>query len=279
MYNLFKSGFLILLMMAFMVLIGQAVGGSKGAMLFFFISAVMSFVSYFWSHKIVIMMYGAVKADPAQYAGLHAIVDELATRANLPKKPELYIVPMSMPNAFATGRSPSHAIVAVTEGLLSSLEVDEIKAVIAHEIGHIKHWDMLVSTIVAVMASAITMLLQFAALFGGRDDEDSNPVVMIAMWIFGSIAATLIQMAVSRSREYMADDFSAQLMESGKPLANALMRLHDVSLSGARQQGEVSPATAHMFIFPAGTGTKLMNLFSTHPSLEKRLANLEKFGR
>ncbi len=281
MYNVFKSGLLMVAMFLIFIFFGALLGGKGGATLFFIIALVINLVSYLFSHKIVIAMYRGVPADPQRYRRLYEILDDLSTRAGLPKPPALYIIPMEVPNAFATGRSPSTAVVAVTEGILARMNEQELAAVIAHELGHIKHWDMLVQTIVAAMASAIMWLAnmaQWGAIFGGRDDDEGggNLIVTILVSIVASIAAMIIQLAVSRSREYMADDFSAKLMGSGQPLSDALIRLHE----GARQvpPGEIAPATAHMFIAPSGAGRTLMNLFSTHPSLEARLENLKKFA-
>lgn len=282
MYNIFKSGILIILMTALMILVGGAIGGRDGAMLFFIISMGFNLLSYLYSDKLVIKMYRAQKADKVRFAKLHSILEELSNRAELPKVPELYIVPMDAPNAFATGRSPKKAVVAITTGLLNSMNEDEIAAVIAHELGHIKHWDMLVQTIVASMASAVMWLgyiARWGAIFGvgGDDDDDGGILGLIFAAIIAPIAATMVQLAVSRSREYMADDFSAKIMGSGRPLINALYSLHGQSQLRARG-AEISPATAHMFIFPAAIGKGMIKLFSTHPSLEDRVANLERHG-
>lgn len=280
MYNLLKSGMLIILMTVLMIFIGGAVGGQNGAILFFFISMIFNVFSYLFSDKIVIAMYRAKKADPAQHGELFSILEELSNRAQLPKVPDLYIVPMDVPNAFATGRSPSKAVVAVTTGLISTLRKDEIAAVIAHELGHIKHWDMLISTIVASMASAImwmSYIARWGAIFGGGRGSDSNNggiFGVLFMAIIAPLAATLVQLGVSRSREYMADDYSAKLVGSGEPLVSALMSLHGESRYH-RESEAISPATSHMFIFPSGMGG-VMKLFSTHPSLEDRINNLRK---
>lgn len=280
MYNLFKSGILIILMTVLMIFIGGAVGGRDGAILFFFISMIFNVFSYLFSDRMVIAMYRAKKADPAQYSELYSILEELSNRAELPKIPDLYIVSMDVPNAFATGRSPKKAVVAVTTGLLNTLRKDEIAAVIAHELGHIKHWDMLIQTIVASMASAImwmSYIARWGAIFGGgRSDDDNGGIFgLLFMAIIAPLAATMVQLGISRSREYMADDYSAKLIGSGEPLINALYALHGES-KYHRESEEISPATAHMFIFPNGSGG-LMKLFSTHPSLEERVNNLRKF--
>ena len=282
MINIFKSGILIILMTALMILVGGAIGGREGAMLFFFISMGFNLLSYLYSDKLVIKIYRAQKADKTKFAKLYSILEELSNRAELPKVPDLYIVPMDAPNAFATGRSPKKAVVAVTTGLLNSMNEEEIAAVIAHELGHIKHWDMLIQTIVASMASAIMWLgyiARWGAIFGlgGDDDEEGGILGLLFAAIIAPIAATLVQLAVSRSREYMADDFSASIMGSGQPLINALYSLHGQSHRSMRGT-EISPATAHMFIFPSAIGKGAMKLFSTHPSLEDRVANLERHG-
>lgn len=281
MYNVFKSGLLMVVMMLIFVFFGYLLGGPDGATMFFLIALAINLVSYLFSHKIVIAMYRGVPADPQRYRRLYEILDDLSSRAGLPKPPALYILPMEVPNAFATGRSPSTAVVAVTEGILARMNEQELAAVIAHELGHIKHWDMLVQTVVAAMAGAIMWLANIAkwgAIFGGRDDDDrgGNIFVVLIVSAVASLAAMIIQLAISRSREYMADDFSAQLMGSGQPLSNALIRLHE----GARMvpAGEIAPATSHMFISPASVGRGFLNLFSTHPSLEARIENLKKFG-
>ena len=281
MFNIFKSGMLIIIMTGLMILVGGAFGGRDGAMLFFVISMGFNLLSYLYSDKLVIKMYRAQKADKIRYAKLHSIIEELSNRAELPKVPDLYIVPLDAPNAFATGRSPKKAVVAVTTGLLNSMNEDEIAAVIAHELGHIKHWDMLISTIVASMASAIMWLgyiARWGAIFGlgGSDDDDGGGILgLLFAAIIAPLAATMVQLAVSRSREYMADDFSAQIMGSGKPLINALYSLHGQSQRRVKGNA-ISPATAHMFIFPSSLGKGMMKLFSTHPSLEDRVANLER---
>ncbi|MGI6393176.1 MAG: zinc metalloprotease HtpX [bacterium] len=277
MFNVFKSGILIILMTLLMIFIGGAVGGQNGAIVFFIISMVFNLFSYLFSDKIVIAMYRAKKADPNEFKELYSILEELSNRAVLPVIPELYIVPMNVPNAFATGRSPKKAVVAVTTGLLNSLDKDEIAAVIAHELGHIKNWDMLIQTIVASMASAvmwISYIARWGAILGGGRDDRGNALGTLFVALIAPIAATLIQLGVSRSREYMADDFSKKLIGSGEPLVSALKSLHGESLHH-RESEEISPATAHMFIFPSGL-KGFFSLFSTHPSLEKRIANLRK---
>ena len=280
MYNFFKSGMLIIVMTLLMIFIGGAVGGRDGALIFFAISMVFNVFSYLFSDKIVVAMYRAKRADPGQYRELYSMLEELSNRAQLPKIPDLYIVPMDVPNAFATGRSPKKAVVAVTTGLLNNLRKDEIAAVIAHEIGHIKNWDMLIQTIVASMASAIMWMgyvARWGAILGGgrsSDDRGGGALGILFVAIIAPLAATLVQLGVSRSREYMADDYSAKLMGSGEPLVNALMALHGESRYHQESE-EISPATAHMFIFPSGLGG-VMKLFSTHPSLEDRIKNLRK---
>ena len=276
MYNLFKSGMLIILMTLLMIFIGGAVGGGRSFDFLLFQWFLM--FSYLFSDKIVIAMYRAKRADPSQYRELYSMLEDLSNRAELPKIPDLYIVPMDVPNAFATGRSPKKAVVAVTTGLLNTLRKDEIAAVIAHEIGHIKHWDMLVQTIVASMASAImwmSYIARWGAIFGGgrNSDDDNGGRSDFFLAIIAPLAATLVQPG-KESREYMADDYSAKIMGSGGPLVNFLMALHGESRYH-RESEEISPTAAHMFIFPSAMGG-VMKLFSTHPSLEDRIKNLRK---
>lgn len=282
MLNIIKSGLLIVLMSVFLVFVGSVVGGTDGAMICFAISLVFNFFSYFFSDKIVLASYGAQPADPNQYAWLHEALAKLATAAELPVVPRLYIIPMAEPNAFATGRNPKHAVVAVTQGLLNSLSHDEVAAVIAHELGHVKHYDILIQTIVAAMASAIMWLATIARWGGGfilrgGNDRNNSVIGWLFVVILAPVTAMLVQAAISRSREYMADDYSKKLMGSGEFLVNALCRI-----SGAEneiieeQHGTViSPSTAHMFIYSPKSNF-LFKIFSTHPTLEERISNLRK---
>lgn len=281
MLNIIKSGLLIVLMSVFLVFVGSVVGGTDGALICFAISLVFNFFSYFFSDKIVLMSYGAEPADPDQYTWLHEALAKLANTAELPVIPRLYIIPTAEPNAFATGRNPKHAVVAVTQGLLERLPHDEVAAVIAHELGHVKHYDILIQTIVAAMASAIMWLSTIArwggGLFFGRGSDRNNSGVIgwLFVVILAPITAMLVQAAISRSREYMADDYSKKLMGSGEYLVNALCRITGAENEIIEEQHGtvISPSTAHMFIYSPKTNF-LFKIFSTHPTLEERIGNL-----
>ena len=278
MSNVFKTGLLLAVLTAMLVLIGGAIGGQQGMVIAFVIALAMNFFSYWFSDKIVLAAYGAKPIDEAEAPRLYAIVHRLATRAGIPM-PRVYMVPSETPNAFATGRSPQHAVVAVTEGIMRILDEEELEGVLAHELSHVKNRDILISTIAATLAGAITYLAhmaQWAAMFGGRsrDDEEggSNPIAMILLAILAPIAAMLVQMAVSRSREFQADATGARV--AGKPwgLAKALEKLQ--MANEAVPMAAATPATAHLFIVNPLSGQTLMRLFSTHPPLEERIARL-----
>jgi len=278
MSNVFKTGLLLAALTAMLVLIGGAIGGQQGMVIAFVIALAMNFFSYWFSDKIVLAAYGAKPIDEAEAPRLYAIVHRLATRAGIPM-PRVYLVPSETPNAFATGRSPQHAVVAVTEGIMRILDEEELEGVLAHELSHVKNRDVLISTIAATLAGAITYLAhmaQWAAMFGGRsrDDEEggSNPIAMILLAILAPIAAMLVQMAVSRSREFQADATGARV--AGKPwgLAKALEKLQ--MANEAVPMAAATPATAHLFIVNPLSGQTLMRLFSTHPPLEERIARL-----
>ena len=276
MENRIKTVLLLAGMTAFLIVIGRLIGGRSGMYLAFVLAVGMNFFSYWFSDKIVLKMYGAQEVTPADAPQLHQIVDELAREAGIPK-PKIYIIPDDSPNAFATGRNPEHAAVAATEGIMRLLTPTELKGVLAHEIGHVRNRDILISTIAATMAGAIMILAdmaRFGAIFGmgSRDNEEGPGIIgVLVMSIIAPIAAMLIQMAISRSREYLADETGAQLAHNPESLARALEKL---SLGVQRVPMDASPATAHMFIVNPLTGSSLMNLFSTHPPLEERVARL-----
>ncbi len=281
--NALKTTLLMGLMTGLAVGVGYLLGGQGGMKIAFAIAAVMNFVSYWFSDKIVLAMYRAQEIQPHEGPDLHAIVDELVRRAGIPK-PRVYVVPSVTPNAFATGRNPQHAAVAVTEGILNILTREELMAVLAHELGHVRNRDILVGTIAATLAGAISMLanmFMWTSMMGGRSNErEDSPfgaIGAVVAMLFAPIAAALIQMAISRSREYGADEASAQLMGSGRPLANALRKLHNGNAYLAMQghEARVEPATAHMFIVNPLSGRGFANLFSTHPPVEERIARLE----
>ncbi len=275
MENRIKTVLLLAGMTVFLIFMGKLIGGRSGMYLAFLLALGMNFFSYWFSDKIVLKMYGAQEVSPAEAPQLHQIVAELAHEAGVPK-PRVYIVPDESPNAFATGRNPEHAAVAATEGILRLLTPAELKGVLAHELGHVRNRDILISTIAATMAGAIMILADMArwgAIFGmGRDDDEGPGIVgILVMSIIAPIAALLVQMAISRSREYLADETGAHLAHNPESLARALEKL---SMGTQRVPMNASPATAHMFIVNPLTGSSLMNLFSTHPPIEERVARL-----
>jgi len=274
--NTLKTGLLLGALTGLLMLIGGWFGGQNGVVIAFLFAMAMNFGSYWFSDKIVLRMYHAQPVSESEAPELYRMVKDLALRASMPM-PRVYIIPEETPNAFATGRNEQHAVVAVTEGLLRILSRDELEGVLSHEMTHIRNRDILIGSIAATLAGAIVMLAnmaQWAAIFGGasRDDEDGGGVIgLIFMAILAPLAATIIQMAISRSREYMADDGGARI--SGKPygLAGALEKLSRASQTVPM---DANPSTAHMFIVNPLSGRALMNLFSTHPPIEERIARL-----
>jgi heat shock protein HtpX len=276
--NTLKTGLLMAGLTALLMAVGYWLGSTTGMVYAFVLAAGMNFFSYWYSDKMVLAMTGAQEVSPEQAPELYALVGRLTARDHLPM-PRLYVVPDPTPNAFATGRDPEHAAVAVNEGLLQLLNEDEVEGVIAHELSHVKHRDILISTVAATMAGALGMLARFGFMFGGygggdsrrRDGEGQNPLVALAMLIVAPIAALIIQMAISRSREYAADEAGARL--SGKPLnlAHALLKLER---RNEQMPADVNPATAHMYIVNPLHGG-IGSLFSTHPPIEERVARLE----
>lgn len=273
--NTVRTGILLGVLTGLLLLIGGYFGGQQGIVIAFIFAMIMNFGSYWFSDKIVLSMYRASEVSEREAPELFTIVKNLALRANLPM-PRVYIVPGDTPNAFATGRNERHAVVAVTEGILRILNREELEGVLAHELTHIKNKDMLIGSIAATLAGAVMMLAsmaKWAAIFGvGGDDEDGGGIVgLILMAILAPIAAMLIQMGISRSREYMADEGGARI--SGKPygLASALEKLSSASKAIPMN---ASHATAHMFTVNPLTAKSFANLFSTHPPIEKRIEKL-----
>ena len=278
MSNVFKTGFLLAVLTMMLVLLGGAFGGRQGMLIAFVIALLMNFFSYWFSDKMVLAAYGAQPIEEAAAPRLYAIVHRLATRAGIPM-PRVYLIPSETPNAFATGRNPEHAAVAVTEGIMRILDEEELEGVLAHELSHVKNRDVLISTIAATLAGAITYLAhmaQYAAMFGGRRDDDeeggSNPIAAILLAILAPIAALLVQMAVSRARAFQADATGAQVAGKSWGLAKALEKLQ--MANEAAPMAQATPATAHLFIVNPLSGQTLMRLFSTHPPLEERIARL-----
>lgn len=278
--NTIKTVGLMALLTAILVYVGGAMGGRTGMIYAFVFAGVMNFISYWFSHKIVLAMYGAQPVTEVQAPELYSIVRNMARKAGMPM-PKIYIIPSETPNAFATGRNPENGVVAVTEGIMRMLSREELAGVIAHELAHIKHRDILTGTIVATIAGAISMLAQmahWAMLFGGgrRDDDDGgNPIAAIVMIIVAPIAAMLVQMAISRTREYEADAGGARLSGSPMGLANALLKLERGSKAIPM---DANPATAHMFIVNPLSGGGLMTLFSTHPPIAERVRRLKEMA-
>jgi heat shock protein HtpX len=278
--NTLKTTFLMAMLTMLLVLAGGAIGGRGGMTFALIMAGVMNFVSYWFSDKIVLAMYGAKEVTESEQPEFYGLVRQLATQAAIPM-PRVYIIPSETPNAFATGRNPEHAAVAATAGIMRILTRDELMGVMAHELSHVKNRDILISSVAATIAGAITYLAQmaqWAAIFGGgRDrDEEGGGFGLIIMAIVAPIAAMLIQMAISRSREYGADRGGAQVAGNPLHLANALRKLEAAN----RQipMGGASPATAHMFIVNPLTGGGLMSLFSTHPPMEERVRRLEEMA-
>jgi heat shock protein HtpX len=281
--NRLKTTFLLSLLTVLMVFMGSAIGGQTGMVCAFLMAAAMNFFSYWFSDKIVLKMYGAQEIGEHEHPAFYGMVRGLALKAGLPM-PRVYIIPSDSPNAFATGRNPEHAAVAATEGILRILSPEELEGVMAHELAHVRNRDILVGSIAATFAGAISMIgsmLQWGALLGAgsRDDEEGSGGLIgsLAMAIIAPVAAMLIQMAVSRSREYLADESGARICGSPLALANALRKLH--AASHMLPMTEARPATAHMFIVNPLTGGGLMSLFSTHPPMEDRIARLEGMAR
>ena len=279
MNNTLKTGLLLAVLTALFLLIGDAVGGQSGMVMAFGLAVVMNVGAYWFSDKIVLRMYGAREVTEAEAPELHGVVRRLSLAAGVPM-PKVYVIPTDSPNAFATGRNPEHAAVAATEGILRLLSADELEGVLAHELAHVKNRDILIGTVVATLAGAVMMLArfaQFAAISGGgsrdRDDDGGGGGIfgLLFMAIVAPIGAMLVQMAVSRSREYVADETGAKIC--GKPLSLA-RALEKISGINREVPMDATPATAHMFIVSPLTGGGLLSLFSTHPPVEKRVERL-----
>lgn len=273
--NALKTGVLLVVLTVLFVAIGNYVGGRGGMVMAFAFAVLMNAGAYWFSDKIVLKMYRAQEVSEAEAPELHAMIHRLTTAASVPM-PKVYILPSDSPNAFATGRNPEHAAVAVTRGIMKILTPDELEGVLAHEMAHVKNRDILIGTVAATLAGAIMMLArfaQFAAIFGGgRDrDEGGGALGLLAMAIIAPIGAMLVQMAVSRSREYQADATGARFCGRPDSLARALEKISGTS---RRIPLESTPATAHMFIMSPLSGKGMMSLFSTHPPVEKRVERL-----
>ena len=273
MTNVLKTTVLLGAMTGLLLMIGELIGGGQGLIVGFVLAVVMNFGSYWFSDKIVLRMYSATEVGPGHR--LYESVTRLAQRAGLPQ-PRCYTIPDASPNAFATGRNPQHAAVAATEGILQILDNEELEGVLAHELAHVKHRDILTSSIAATLAAAIMLVSRFAFFWGGSRDDDrggGNPAAALAMMILAPLAAALIQAAISRSREFDADAGGASIAGSPDGLVRALRK---IEIAAKRVPLDANPATAHMFIIKPFTVQGLLGLFSTHPPTERRIAALQQ---
>ncbi|TXJ02619.1 MAG: zinc metalloprotease HtpX [Aquabacterium sp.] len=280
MFNMMKTAILMTAITALFMAIGSMIGGRSGMMLALVVALGMNFFSYWFSDKMVLKMYNAREVDETSAPRFYAMVRELAQRAEIPM-PKVYLIDEQAPNAFATGRSPEHAAVAATTGIVNVLTERELRGVMAHELAHVKHRDILISTISATMAGAISMLANFAMFFGGRDEEGrpTNPIAGIAVAILAPLAASVIQMAISRAREFEADRGGAEISGDPAALASALDKIHRYAQGIPLHAAEAHPETAQMMIMNPLSGGGLRGLFSTHPATEERIARLMEMAR
>ena len=279
--NTLKTVFLMTVMMILFLLVGYLIGGSTGMTIAFVFSLLMNFGSYWFSDKLILSMYRAKEVTKDTAPKLYILVEELAREANLPM-PKVYVIEDATPNAFATGRSPENAAVAATTGILRILDTNELRGVLSHELSHVKHRDILIGTIAATLVGTITYIAQIAGwalMFGGRGggSDDDNGISSLFLIILAPIAAVLLQLAVSRSREYMADQSGAEISKSPLSLASALQKLSKAN--EMKSVNNATPATAHMFIVNPLTGKNIMKLFSTHPPIEERIKRLQEMDR
>ena len=280
MFNMMKTAILMAAITALFMAIGAMIGGRTGMMLALVVALGMNFFSYWFSDKMVLKMYNAREVDASMAPRFYAMVKELADRAQLPM-PKVYLIDEAAPNAFATGRNPEHAAVAATTGIIDLLNERELRGVMAHELAHVKHRDILISTISATMAGAISMLANFAMFFGGRDEEGrpTNPIAGIAVAILAPIAASLIQMAISRAREFEADRGGAEISGDPRALASALDKIHRYARGIPMEAAEAHPETAQMMIMNPLSAEGIKGLFATHPATEERVARLMAMAR
>jgi heat shock protein HtpX len=275
MFNLLKTAVLMAAITALFMAVGAFIGGQQGMMFALVVAVGLNFFSYWFSDKLVLKMYNAREVDASSAPQFYSMIAELARKAGLPM-PRVYVIDEAAPNAFATGRDPEHAAVAATTGIMQVLTASELRAVMAHELSHVLHRDILISTISATMAGAISMLANFAVFFGGRDSEGrpANPIAGIAVALLAPLAASLIQMAISRAREFEADRGGAELSGDPQALASALQKIQAYARGTVLPTAERNPATAQMMIINPLHGGGLKSLFSTHPSTEERVERL-----
>jgi heat shock protein HtpX len=280
MFNMMKTAILMAAITALFMAIGGMIGGRAGMMMALVVAVGMNFFSYWFSDQMVLKMYNAREVDETSAPRFYAMVKELAQRAELPM-PRVYLIDEAAPNAFATGRNPEHAAVAATTGILNALTDRELRGVMAHELAHVKHRDILISTISATMAGAISMLANFAMFFGGRDSEGrpANPIAGIAVALLAPLAAGLIQMAISRAREFEADRGGAEISGDPQSLASALEKIHRFAQGIPMQAAEAHPETAQMMIMNPLSADGIRGMFSTHPPTEERVARLMAMAR
>lgn len=280
MFNGVKTAVLMAAIVALFVAIGGLIGGQRGMLLAFLFALGTNFFAYWFSDSMVLRMYDAQEVDENRAPQFYRMVRDLAQRAGLPM-PRLYLIAEDAPNAFATGRDPSHAAVAATTGLLRLLSDREVRGVISHELAHVRHRDILISTVSATLAGAISALANFAIFFGGRDEDGrrANPIATIALAILAPLAAAVIQMAISRAREFEADRGGAEISGDPAALASALEKIHRYAQGVPFPAAEAHPATAQMMIMNPLSGAGITHLFSTHPSTEERVARLMKMAR
>lgn len=283
MKNVLKTFIFLAILTILFIFLGNLIGGKTGMTIAFILALIMNFIAYFFSDKIVLATSGAVPVEPHEDPQLHAIVEEVARKAGIPK-PKVYLIPVETPNAFATGRNPENGVVAVTAGIRKLLNLEELKGVIAHEIAHIKNRDILISTIAATLVGAITyiaQMAQWALMFGGlrQEEENKNPLALLGVIIsiiIIPIAATLLQLAISRSREFLADETGAKLIKNPVALAKALEKLENWNKAYPM---DINPAKAQMFIVNPLSGKTLFKLLSTHPPIEERIARLLQLAK
>jgi len=276
--NWLKTSLLMAAIVALFGVVGAALGGGQGMLLALLLGGVMNFFAYWFSDKMVLSMYSAREVDEASAPMFYDLVRELAKRVGLPM-PKVYLIDAKQPNALATGRNPEHAAVAATSGILQLLSAQELRAVMAHELAHVKHRDILTSTIAATMAGAISSLVNFFMFFGGRGNERPNPIVGLLLLIFAPLAAMLIQLAISRAREFDADHGSAEICGDPRALAAALEKIERYAKTTPLNVAEQHPETAQMMIINPLSGGGIAGLFSTHPSTQERIARLLAMAR